>query len=113
MMGDLSCCGAQASPAVEVDRTEPDRSAVVSFFKNQPQTDVVPLVGAPAIRLLESELLLFALIIKRADRRIVVWPGKHHAADALDTRRQCNWDGRKTAGRVHSAKDIFFAADEP
>jgi hypothetical protein len=74
MMGDLSCVVAQANPTVERDRTEPDRSAVGSFFKNQPQTDVVPLVGAPAIQLLESELLLFALIIERADRRIVVWP---------------------------------------
>src|SRR4030088_1406302 len=87
MMGDLSCVVAQANPAVERDRPEPDRSAVGSFFKNQPQTDVVPLVGAPAIRLLESELLLFALIIKRADRRIVVWPVKHHAAD--DSRYSC------------------------
>src|SRR5258708_31617062 len=47
------------------------------------------------------------------NRRIVVWPVKHHAADDLDTRAQCNWVGRKPAGRVHSAKDIFFAADEP
>src|SRR5258706_9911237 len=46
------------------------------------------------------------------NRRIVVWPVKHHAADDLDTRAQCDWVGRKPAGRVHGAEHIFFAANK-
>jgi hypothetical protein len=70
------------------------------------------LVGAPSIRFLESKLLLLPVVIKGADRRIVVWPVKRHTADDLDTRAQSNWIGRKPAGRMHRGKDIFLAANK-
>src|SRR5450631_2342474 len=71
------------------------------------------LVGASAIRLFESELFLFSIIVERTDRRIVVWPVKHHAAHDLDTRAQRDWVGRKPAGRMHGAENIFLAANKP
>src|SRR5438046_835856 len=109
-MGYLPGVMAQADPAVERNRTEPNRSAVCSFFEDEPKADMMPFVGASAIRLLESELLLFPFVIERAHRRIVVWPIKHHAAYDFDARAQCNRVGWKPAGRVHGAEDIFFAA---
>ena len=87
MVGDLSCIVAQTYPTIERDRAEPDRTAIRSFFKDQPEADVMSLVGAPAIRFFEGQLLLLPFVIKRADRRIVIRPVKHHAADDLDTVR--------------------------
>src|SRR5260370_42370734 len=112
MVGALSGVGAQTYPTIERDRAEPDRPAICSSFRDQPQADVVSLVRALAIRLLESELFLFPLIIERADRRIVVWPVKHHATDDLDTRAQRDWVGREPAGRVHGADHILLAANK-
>src|SRR5450755_1714153 len=112
MMGDLTRIVAKAYAAVKRDRAEPDRTAIGPFFKDQPKPDMMSLVGAPSVRFLESELLLLPVVIKGADRRIVVWPVKRHTADDLDTRTQRNWIGRKPAGRMHRGKDIFLAADK-
>src|SRR4029077_766880 len=81
-------------------------------FEGQPEADVMSLVGASAVRLFERELFLLAHVIERADRRIVVWPVKHHAADNLNACAQRNWVGRKPAGRMHGAENIFLAADK-
>src|SRR5438445_5199036 len=70
-------------------------------------------VSALASRLFERELLLFSLVIQRADGRVVVWPVKHHAADDLDAGAQGNRVSRKPAGSIHGAEDIFLAADKP
>src|SRR4051794_18926241 len=69
-------------------------------------------ICAPAVRLFESELLLFALIIERADRGIVIWPIKQHAADDLDARAQCDWVGRKPAGSMHCSENVFFTPNQ-
>src|SRR4029077_4627223 len=81
-------------------------------FEGQPEADVMSLVGASAVRLFERELFLLAHVIERADRRIMVWSVKHHAADDLSACAQRNWVGRKPAGRMHGAENFFLAADE-
>src|SRR5450432_2334233 len=74
---------------------------------------MMSLVGAPTVRFLKSELLLLPVVVKRADRRIVVWPVERHTTDDFDTCAQCNWIGRKPASRLHRGKDIFLAANKP
>jgi len=44
VMGDLPGVVAQADPAVERNRTEPNRSAVLSLVQDEPKADVVPFV---------------------------------------------------------------------
>src|SRR3981189_948702 len=55
VMGDLPRIMAQAPPTGQRYRAEPNRTAIRSFFKDQPQADVMSLIGAPAIRLFESK----------------------------------------------------------
>ena len=113
VMGDLPGVMAQADPTIERYRAEPDRTAVRSFFKDQPQADVMSLVGAPAVRFFEGKLFLFSVIVERADRRIVVGSVKHDAADDVDTRAQRDRIGGKPSGRVHGPDDVFLATDKP
>ena len=42
----------------------------------------------------------------------MVGPVKHHAADDFNAGAQRNWIGRKPAGRMHGAEDVFLAAHE-
>jgi hypothetical protein len=53
------------------------------------------LVGAPAIRLLESQLFL---IIQWTDGCVLVWPVKDHAADDFEARARHDWVGRIPPG---------------
>src|SRR4051812_12371206 len=112
-MGDLSGIVAQADPTVERDRPEPDRTAVRSLFENLPKTHVVSLVRALAIRLLESELFFFALIIERADGSIAIRPVQDHATDDLNAGSQRYCVRRIPARRVHGVDHIFLATDQP
>src|SRR5262249_58166265 len=86
VMRHLTGVVAQSDPAVEGYRTEPDRTAIRSLVKRLPESDVVPPVRALALGLLERELFLLSFIVKRTDRRVVVWPVKHHTADDLHAR---------------------------
>ena len=70
-------------------------------------------VCATAIRLFEGELFFLTLIIEWTDRCVVVRPVKHHAANDFDARAQSNRVCWKPARRMHSAENIFSAADKP
>src|ERR1700750_1769380 len=94
------------------DGPEPDRTAVSTFLERQPETDVMPPVGALAVRLFERELFFFSLEIKRADRRIMVRPVPPHAANDGDAGAKRDGIGRKPACRLHRAQNIFLAADQ-
>ena len=74
---------------------------------------MVSLVGAPSIRLLKGELLLFPVLIKGTNGRIMVWPVERPTAYNLDTSAQRNWIGWKPAGRMHRGKDVCLAANKP
>jgi len=65
VMGDLPGVVAQADPAVERNRTEPNRSAVFPWSRTSQKRDVVPfcLRFCPS-GFLESKLLLFPFIIR-------------------------------------------------
>ena len=52
--GCLSGVVAQTYPTIERDRAKPDRTAIRSLFKDQPQANVVTLVSTSAIWLFES-----------------------------------------------------------
>jgi hypothetical protein len=74
---------------------------------------MVSLVGAPSIRLLKGELLLFPVLIKGTNGRIMVWPVERHTAYNLDTSAQRNWIGWKPAGLMHRGKNVCLAANKP
>jgi hypothetical protein len=84
VVGHLPGVVAQSDPAVERYRAEPDRTTVSPLVQNLPESDMMSSVGASAVGLLERELLLFPLVVERADGRIMVWPVKHDAANDLD-----------------------------
>src|ERR1700750_428410 len=90
MMGDLAGITAEADAAVVGDSAEPDRTAIDALFERQPEPDMVPSISAAPVRLFESQLFLFALVIERADRRIMIRPVQHHAAGDRDTGSECH-----------------------
>ena len=59
VMCDLPRVVAQADPPIECDRAEPDRTTIRPFFKDLPQPNVMPPIGALAVRFFEGKLLLF------------------------------------------------------
>src|SRR5260370_38749933 len=112
-ISDLPRVMAQAVPTIDLYRAEPDRRAIRSFFKHQPQADVMSLICASAIRLFEGKLFLFSVIVERTDRRIVVGPVKHDAADDVDAGAQRDRIGRKQFGFLDGADDTFLATKQP
>src|SRR5258708_24186526 len=95
-------------PRIDCDGPEPDRTTNRSFFKDLPQPNMMPPIGALAVRFFEGQLLLFSLVIERTDRCVVVWPIKHHATDDFDTRPQRNRIGGKPVGRIDRTGDVFL-----
>ena len=66
MMGDLPGVVTEAYSAIIGDGPEPDRTAVSTFLERQPETDVMPPVGALAIRFFEREACSFFTLESKA-----------------------------------------------
>src|ERR1700737_2127230 len=112
-MSDLPRVMPQAAPSIERYRAKPDRTAIRSSVKDHPQADVMSLIWASAVRLFDGKLFLFSVIVERTDRRIMVGPVKHDAADDVDAGAQRDRISRKPFGFVHGADDFLLATNKP
>src|ERR1700730_16955362 len=112
-MSDLPRVMAQSDPSIERYRAKPDRTAIRSSVKDHPQADVMSLICASAVRLFESKLFLFSVIVERTDRRIMVGPVKYDAADDVDAGAQRDRIGRKPFGLLRGTDDIFLSTNKP
>ena len=110
VMCDLPCVVTEANSPIECNRAEPDRATIRAFFKDLPQPNMMPPVGALAVRLFESQLLLLTLVVERTDRRVVVRPIEHYATDDFDTRPQRDRISGIPFGRMHGTSDVFLVA---
>jgi hypothetical protein len=83
-MRDLPGVAAESHVAIKRCRPKPYRAIFIAPFQGLPKPDVVAPVRAFADRLFEGEILPPAVVIKIANRRILVWPAQNDAADDLD-----------------------------
>src|SRR6185295_7993476 len=112
-MRDLAGVVTNASAAVERRRAEENRPALSTSFERPPEADVVATISAVSDGFLECEVLLSAIIEKRAHRRIAVGPIKDHATGDLNTRLQCNCISGVPARSCECADRFAFRSDEP
>src|SRR5258708_35969598 len=91
------------------DKPRARKSGVPQTRKPGPRK---PKPTKPAPRKRKPSLPSETARLKRADRRITVWPVKHHAADDLDARAQRDRIGRKPARLVPCPKHVFFCAHD-
>src|SRR6185437_9706071 len=88
-------------------------TSVCALLQHQPQPNMVPPVRTSAVRLLERQLLLLALIVERTDRRITVGPVKYDAADDFHAGAQRDRISWEPAGCVHGEENVVAAPDQP
>jgi clan AA aspartic protease (TIGR02281 family) len=112
MMRDRAGIVADADAAIEGGVAEPHRAILGAFVENLPEADMMTMVGAAADRLLKSEILMPAEIIKFADRRGPVRAIQQYAADDFDRRFECHGIGRIPARRLHRAQNVLVVADQ-
>lgn len=98
MVGDGAGVVAEADAAIEAGRAQPQRPAIVAACIGQPEADMMPAVGAEALRLFEGEILGAAIEQQPADRRIGVGVVEQHAFTNLDRGLQGHGVGGVPAG---------------
>jgi hypothetical protein len=87
-------------PDVEAGRSQPHRTSIGAFFEYEPEPDVLPAVGAHALRFFKCEVITTPIKEKRTDRGVDVWPVEYDAAHDFQTGLQCSGLRGMTAGEV-------------